>query len=285
MIVNTNNASLKTVEVLKNTMSKSRSSLEKLGSGLAINKASDDNSGLAIADQLRTQASSIRQSVDNAHAAISFLDIADKAMSEQSSILDTIKQKLLQAKTATTSTNGREAILNDIKGLLSQIDNIASQTHYVENNKYMLQFSNTDTSPAPSFVFHLGEYKNNTIQTMPDNIQSNTVGFKLDDLASIDNSDFTKEKAGEFLAIVDDALDKLNGWRADYGSTRSQVESSMRNMMTEVTNLKNSESVIRDVDYATESLNFAQSNIISQSGTFALSQANSTPKQVLQLLR
>ena len=107
------------------------SSLEKLSSGLRINKASDDASGLAIADKLRTQASSLSKAVDNVNSAISLTQIADKAMSEQSSILDTIKSKMIQASTDTTSSAGRESIRKDVSKLLTQLDNIAMQTNYI----------------------------------------------------------------------------------------------------------------------------------------------------------
>ena len=97
MIINTNISSLTAQEASKNTSNSLSSSLEKLSSGLKINKASDDASGLAIADKLRTQATSINQAVDNGNSAVSLLQIADKSMAEQSTILDTIKAKLIQA--------------------------------------------------------------------------------------------------------------------------------------------------------------------------------------------
>ena len=105
-------------------------SLNKLSSGLRINKASDDASGLAIADKLRTHASGIKQSISNANSAVALLQITDKAMDEISNILDIVKTKLIQAHTHTTSDKGREAIKKDIEKLLSQIDNISSQTTY-----------------------------------------------------------------------------------------------------------------------------------------------------------
>lgn len=105
-------------------------SLNNLSSGLRINKASDDASGLAIADKLRTHASGIKQSIANANSAVALLQITDKAMDEISNILDIVKTKLIQAHTHTTSDNGRKAIKKDIEKLLSQIDNISNQTVY-----------------------------------------------------------------------------------------------------------------------------------------------------------
>ena len=103
MRINTNVASLNAQESATKTNMNLASSLEKLSSGLRINKASDDASGLAIADKLRTQASSVGQGIANANSAVSLTQIADKAMAEESNILDIIKTKLLQSATATTS--------------------------------------------------------------------------------------------------------------------------------------------------------------------------------------
>jgi flagellin len=130
MRINTNTASLNAQVNAANTNKTLTNSLEKLSSGLRINKAADDASGMAIADKLRTQASSLGQGIANANSGTALIQIADKAMSEQSNILDTVKTKLIQASTSTTSDNGREAIRKDIQKLLNQIDNISEQTTY-----------------------------------------------------------------------------------------------------------------------------------------------------------
>jgi flagellin len=284
MVVNTNVSALQAQEAATNTNMKLNSSLEKLSTGLKINKASDDASGLAIADKLRTQVTSLNQSVDNGNSAVALTQIADKAMAEQSNILDVVKQKLIQAKTATTSEEGRTAIAKDISKLLQQLDNIASQTNY--NGEYLLQADNEDTGSVNEMQFQLGELAGNTIDMQADNVQANTIGLALETLKGYQTGEeLTAEVAGENMAVVDAALNTLNGWRADYGSTQNQVESSTRNLMTESTNLSAAESVIRDVDYANESANFSQQNIIGQAGTYALSQANMTQQNVLKLLR
>ncbi len=284
MVVNTNVAALQANEAATNTNMKLNSSLEKLSTGLQINKASDDASGLAIADKLRTQVSSLNQSVDNGNSAVALTQIADKAMAEQSNILDVVKQKLIQAKTATTSEDGRTAIAKDISKLLQQLDNIAAQTNY--NGEYLLQASNEDTGTVQEMQFQMGELASNTIDLVADNVQANTVGLALETLKGYQTGqELTAEVAGQNMEVIDQALNTLNGWRADYGSTQNQIESSTRNLMTESTNLSAAESVIRDVDYANESANFSQQNIISQAGTYALSQANMTQQNVLQLLR
>src|SRR5574344_894819 len=142
MKINTNISSLTAQEAATNTNRSIASSLEKLSTGLKINKASDDASGLAIPDKLRTQVTSINQGVANGNSAIALLQIADKSMAEQSKILDTIKSKLIQANTDTTSTAGRTAIAKDITKLLQQLNNIGEQTNY--NGTTLLQESATN---------------------------------------------------------------------------------------------------------------------------------------------
>lgn len=117
-------------EYNKNTNKNINNSLEKLSSGLRINKSSDDASGLAIADKLRTHASGIKQGIENANSAIAMMNIADKAMDELSNILDIIKSKAIQMATDTTSEEGRKIIKTEILKLIDNYDSIVKQTNY-----------------------------------------------------------------------------------------------------------------------------------------------------------
>ncbi len=281
MRINTNVAALNANEAAKNTGSRLNQSLEKLSTGLKINKASDDASGLAIADKLRTQSSSLGQAIANGNSAVSLTQIADKAMAEQSNILDVVKQKLIQAATATTSAEGREAIRKDVSKLLDQMNNISAQTNY--NGIYLLQADSTINGEASTeLTFQMGGVSDNIIIS-DEGVQSNVQGLNLTELH--ETAELTEEQARGQMQVIDLAIDQLNSWRADFGSTQNQVESAVRNMMTQETNIKAAESVIRDVDYAGESANFSQQNIISQAGTFALSQANQVQQNVLRLLQ
>lgn len=151
-------------ESLSNTGVRFGSSLDKLSTGIKINKASDDGSGLAIADKLRTQVTSIRSAIDNGNSAVAMLQIADKSMAEQSKILDTIKAKLIQASTDTTSADGRAAIQKDINKLLTQLDNIASQTNY--NGRQLITTSNA-LSAANAHIFQIGEKSSVLLHQLP----------------------------------------------------------------------------------------------------------------------
>ena len=303
MRINTNISSLGAQEAAKNTNNSIANSLEKLSTGLKINKASDDASGLAIADKLRTQVTSINQGISNGNSAIALLQIADKSMAEQSKILDTIKSKLIQANTATTSNDGRTAIAKDVTKLLEQLNNIAEQTNY--NGTNLLQKARSTAaatltatrSAQTGLSFQIGENKDDLIKTKT--IQANVAGYKLSSLAIAvrsgatvtagitvsDTKRFSRNEASVAQAAIDKAITQLNGYRGDIGSTQNQVESAVRNLMTQATNIKNAESVIRDVDYAEESANFNKLNIISQAGSYAISQSNAVSQNVLRLLQ
>ncbi|XOB61996.1 flagellin [Campylobacterota bacterium DY0563] len=282
MRINTNVSSLNAQESATTTNNALKSSLEKLSSGLRINKAADDASGLAIADKLRTQVTSINQATDNGNSAISLLQIADKSMSEQSNILDTIKAKLIQANTDTTSDDGRESIRKDINKLLVQLDNIAKSTNY---NGTQLISNDTADGASTALDFQIGEDATTGGTISLGAINANTTGLALTTLSGLAASGLTKTVAEAQQTVVDAAITTLNGYRGDIGSTQNQVESAVTNLMTQSTNLAAAESVIRDVDYAQESANFNKQNIIAQAGSYAISQANTVQQNVLKLLQ
>jgi len=273
MRINTNVASLNAQESASLTNNRMQSSLEKLSSGLRINKASDDASGLAIADKLRTQATSINQGIDNGNSAIALLQIADKSMAEQSNILDTVKAKLIQANTATTSSAGRNAIAADIAKLMTQFDNIAKSTNY----------NGTDLiATTTALDFQVGESSTNNKITLAA-ISSSAGDYSISGLTGI--SSITAAGAASSQGLVDSAIDELNKNRGSIGSVQNQVESAVRNLMTQATNVKAAEAIIRDVDYAEESANFNKQNIISQAGAYAIAQSNAAQQNVLRLLQ
>ena len=299
MKINTNISSLTAQEASTNTNRSIASSLEKLSTGLKINKASDDASGLAIADKLRTQVTSINQGIANGNSAIALLQIADKSMAEQSKILDTVKAKLIQANTDTTSQAGRTAIAKDVTKLLDQLNNIANQTNY--NGTALLQkavgTAASSKAAQAGLSFQIGESTADLIKTK--SIKANVSGYSLASLktkasagaaltagATATAADaFARTAASAGQKAVDRAISILNGYRGNIGSTQNQVESAVRNLMTQATNIKNAESVIRDVDYAEESANFNKLNIISQAGSYAISQSNAVSQNVLRLLQ
>jgi len=284
MNLNTNIASLfaqNNTQLLNRSMN---TSMERLSTGLRINSAADDASGLAIADKLRTQGSGLTQGVRNANSAIALTKIADGAMGGVSEILNTIKSKLIEASNDTTSDAGRESIRKEIKSLLDQVDNTGKDTTY--NGIQLLQDGSSvdGDKVAADLTFQIGDKSSSTISVGKD-IQVNSKGLGLDALRDLAASGLTKALAQSNQSTVDDALTTLNGWRADYGSTQVQLNSAVDNMKNQITNLANAEGQIRDADMAAESANFNKMNILSQAGSFVMSQANAMQQNVLRLLQ
>lgn len=280
MRLNTNIAAYIAYENYNTTSNLYQKSLERLSSGLRINSASDDPSGLAIADKLRTQANSVKQSIENANSAIALTQIADKAMSEQSNIIDIIKSKLIQARTATTNSAGREAIRKDIVKYIEQLDNIASQTNY--NGISLLQQGSDDNTLSNELSFQVGERANDTIKL--NGVRSNSTGLNLTALKNLGEGALTADVAATNMGVLDDALTTLNSFRSEFGSTQNQLESSIRYMMTMETNLRASESTIRDVDYAKEVMNLNRLKIAMEAGMYAIAQASRIQDIMLKYL-
>lgn len=254
--------------------------LERIATGLAINKASDNASTMAISDVLRTQASGYTQALSNANSAVASVQIADNAMSEQSKILDSVKEKLLQASNGTTSDAGREAIFKDIQGLMKNFDNIASDTNY--NGQVLLQKSQDDQSATDSMTFQIGNNSEDTISSPQ--VQANSSGVGLSDLLSSDPSSYSADDARGFLAKVDDAIGTLNSFRSDMGSTQNQLESSAINLLSQQTQTQIAQSELVGANIAQEIGNFDKQNVLSQVGAYVQSQSNVTQQSVLRLL-
>uniref|UniRef100_UPI0040478816 flagellin n=1 Tax=Aliarcobacter sp. TaxID=2321116 RepID=UPI0040478816 len=218
--------------------------------------------------------------MENTNSAIATTQIASSATNEQSKILDNIKEKLLQASTDTTSQEGREAILKDIKAQLEQFDKIASSTNY--NGQTLLQNKADDQSASQSLQYQSGIKGEDIIQTQ--GLQSNTQGLDLTALSNQDSASFTSDDARNYLENVDKAINGLNDIKSELGAVQNQLQSSNRNLLSQESSTLQANSLF-DTDYAKESANFSKQNILAQIGAFGQAQANNVNQQtVLRLL-
>lgn len=255
-------------------------SLNRIATGIELNQSSDNASSLSISNSLLAQSNGYGQALENANSAIAATQIASGATTEQSNILNNVKEKLLQASTDTTSQEGRDAILKDIQKQLEQFDKIASGTNY--NGQTLLQKSSTDNSASDVQQFQSGLKGEQLIETS--SVQSNTEGLGLTDLVNQDATTFSSSDAKNFLETVDKAINKLNDVRGEFGSVQNQLESSSRNLLAQQTSTL-SAAALFDTDYAKESSNFSKQNILAQIGAFGQVQSNNINQQtVLRLL-
>ncbi len=255
-------------------------SLNKISSGIALNQASNNPASLAIATDLMAQANSDTQAIENANSAIAYTQIADGATKEQSNILDNVKEKLLQASTDTTSQDGKEAILKDIKGLLTQFNDIASSTSY--NEKNLLQNASNNKTATQVQQFQVGSESNNIVELS--GIQSNTQGLDLDSLLNQDSATFDSNTAKDFLDNIDKASTQLSNVQSEIGSVQNQLQSANRNLITQRNQTLEANSLF-DTDYAKEVSNFSKQNVLAQIGAYGIAQSsNITQQSVSRLL-
>ncbi len=255
-------------------------SLNRISSAQKINSAADDASSLAISENLKAQASGISQAIDNANSAVAFSQLGSQAINEQSNILDQVKEKLLQASTDTTSQDGRESILTEIKDLLGNFDNIASSTNY--NGQNILQNNSNDASSSQTLQFQAGEDSQDIIELT--SIQSNTQGTGLESLTNQETGTFTSEIARGYLESVDNAINTVNSFRSDLGSVQNQLQSSSTNLLTQFSQTTGASSVISDIDYAQEVSNFSKQNVLAQIGAYGAAQSNNINQNIVNRL-
>lgn len=255
--------------------------LERISTSSKLNSASDDASSLAISAQLQKDSSGYSQSISNVNSGVALTQIADQAINEQSNILDTIKEKLLQASTDTTSDDGRANILKDIQALSEQLNNIASGTNY--NGNYLLQENATSQEASADLSFQAGNTSSDIIETQ--GIQANTLGLGLEDLLNQDVSSFNSSTAREYLENIDSAITTLSSFRSELGSSQNQLESSGRSLISAYTQTQAAQSSLSSSDIAEEIGNFNKSNVLNQAGIYALAQSNNIKQDsVLRLL-
>jgi flagellin len=245
-------------------------SLNRLSSGLRINRAADDAAGLAIADKLSAQSKGLGQAIRNANDAIGLIQTADGALDEYSNILNRIRTLAVQGANDTQDSDSRAFIAKEMVRLQSELDHIANETKF--NGKNLLNSSTT-------FKFHVGAYKDETTDTTIDDMNTavvfaNTIGGLT-----------TQASAETIIFMMDSAINTVDTLRATLGAAQNQLESTVRNISTTQVNVTAAESQIRDVDFAAESANFNKRNILAQSGSYAMSQANAVQQTVLRLLQ
>ena len=274
MQINSNNSSIN-----QNVYLSANQSLNRIATGIELNKASDNASGISIANSLLAQSNGYSQAIENTNSAIAATQIASSATNEQSKILDNVKEKLLQASTDTTSKEGRDAILKEIKSQLEQFDKIASGTNY--NGQSLLQKSSTDNSASNVQQYQSGLKGEQIVETSA--VQANTEGLDLTALVNQDSTTFSSSDARSFLQSVDKAINGLNDVRSEFGSVQNQLESSNRNLLSQKTSTLNASSLF-DTNYAKETSNFSKQNILAQIGSFGQAQANNVNQQMVSRL-
>jgi flagellin len=267
--INQNISAMNTHRQLQHTDRSLSSSLEKLSSGLRINRAADDSAGLAISQRLRSQVDGLKMASQNAEQAKNMVQTAEGYLNEIHNMLGRMRVLAVQAASDTVETENRQSLEGEFALLRDEIDRIASAAEY--NGKALLD-------GTFSGQFQIGA--NGTTD--------NTITFSIDSVGSaelaIDGSTITT--LADSVAALDEligAIDTVSTIRADLGTIQNRLAYTVASVDNAAENLASSESTIRDLDISQEVTQFTKSQILVQAGMSMLAQANAVPQNVLAL--
>ncbi|KIL16836.1 flagellin Hag [Bacillus sp. FSL W8-0920] len=296
MRINHNIAALNTLNRLSANNGASQKNMEKLSSGLKINRAGDDAAGLAISEKMRGQIRGLEMASKNAQDGISLIQTAEGALTETHSILQRVRELVVQAgNTGTQDDTDLGAIQEEINNLVQEIGNgtdkngISDRTEF--NGKKLL---NGDFETA-TLTFQIGANKAQKLDVNIKAMSADKLGTDPADatktVSALKVTDFATIAAGaaggfnDQLDIVDNAIKQVSDQRSKLGAVQNRLEHTINNLGASSENLTAAESRIRDVDMAKEMSEFTKNNILSQASQAMLAQANQQPQNVLQLLR
>lgn len=282
MRINHNISSMTTQGALFSANRATSGNLEKLSTGLRINRASDDAAGLAISEKLRSQVRGAGQARKNAQDGISALNIAEGAANEVSAILQRMRELAVQSSTETLTDSERTYTNQEFKQLSDEIDRIADVTNY--NGLKLISTDTANrfgggTAGSNLWIDANGTAGTDSIAVTIDTLDTSSNGLDIstDNIASATG-------AQAAISALDDAISGVNSMRADIGATVNRLEHAVNNLLVSQTNQQAAESQIRDVDFAAESSDFTKNQILTQSANAMLAQANAKSQGVLQLL-
>jgi len=291
LFINTNVASLGAQRSLATSGAELKTAMERLSSGKKINSAADDAAGFAIAERMTAQIRGLNMATKNANDGLSMLGVIENATNDVTDMLHRMRELAIQATNDTNSDEDRAFLQKEVTALIAEIDRVATDTQY--NGQKVLAGGFTSksiqvgTEAGQTITFSV-----NGIGT--DNIGSKTVGgafttttvnstARTDDVKSIDISDAAGAQAG--LQVITDAIEQVAGDRATYGALQNRLEYTVSNLMNVAEFTTAARSRIEDADFAAESARLAKAQVLQQTGTAMLAQANASSQLALSLIR
>ncbi|WP_433744800.1 flagellin Hag [Falsibacillus pallidus] len=293
MRINHNIQALNAYRNLSQTMSNTSKNLEKLSSGLRINRAADDAAGLAISEKMRSQIRGLDMAERNALDGISLIQTGEGALNETHSILQRMRELSVQASNGTLTDEDRGAIQKEMDQLTFEVDRIADTTQF--NQKKLLSGDPATPGADLSVSLQIGANESETMEFKLSVMDAEKLGMATDDLYNPITTAGQKAKHGVYVSTadaasvaitkIDNAIQKVSDERSKLGAIQNRLEHTVTNIQTANENLTSAESRIRDVDMAKEMSEFTKNNILNQAGQAMLAQANQLPQGVLQLLK
>jgi len=277
MRINNNLMAMNTYRQLNAASTKGARSMEKLSSGLRINKAGDDAAGLSISEKMRGQIRGLTQASRNAQDGISLIQTAEGALNETHAILQRMRELVVQAGNGTNSDEDLQAIQNEIDALIEEIGGedaskgISDRTEF--NGKALLD-------GTLNVKLQIGSNGGQQVTLTIGDMSAEGLGVNTIDVENFAGVDFDTQ-----LGLVDTAIETVSSERSKLGALQNRLDHTINNVDNAAENLSAAESRIRDVDMAKEMMEFTKNSILQQAATAMLAQANQAPQGVLQLLR
>lgn len=286
--INNNVESLNAHRHLINNDKQLSKSIERLSSGQKINRGADGPASLVISEGMRAQIGSLQQAADNNEAAISLVQTAEGALNEVSKLLVDMRQRAVSAANlGINDQNSVNASQKEIENALEAIDRISNNTQF--GSKNLLDGSALDADGNPLVSFQIGANQGQIASVSLPNVATNqlAVGVSNDSgFSSLSDLDVTTGKGAEdAMGVIDKAIEEIAVARGDLGAfQKNTLESNLTSLRIHTENLVGAESTIRDADMAVELAAFTRNQIMTQSATAQLAQANAMPKNVMALL-
>ncbi|MBQ0003749.1 MAG: flagellin [Treponema sp.] len=286
MVINHNMSAMFAQRTQGLTDLSNQKNMEKLSSGMRINRAGDDASGLAVSEKMRAQIRGLNQASTNAENGISFIQTTEGYLQETSDIVQRIRELAVQSSNGIYSDEDRMQIQVEVSSLIDEVDRIASCAQFNGMNMLTGRFARPtgENSVTGSMWFHIGANMDQRTQVYIGTMSATALGLKnLGDETKMSLA--APDDANRAIGTLDEALKKINKQRADLGAYQNRLEKTVTGLDIGAENLQASESRIRDTDMASEMVDFTKNQVLSQAGTAMLAQANQSSQNVLSLLR
>ncbi len=286
MIINHNLSAMYADRQLRVTQGSLDKNMEKLSSGMRINRAGDDASGLAVSEKMRSQIRGLNQASTNASNGISFIQTTEGYLQETQDILQRIRELSVQSSNGIYTAEDRMQIQVEVSQLVDEIDRISSHAQFNGMNMLTGRFAKEtgENVVTASMWFHIGANMDQRERVYVGTMTAKGLGVRNagdDSILSLSDPD----NANRAIGTLDEALKKVSKQRADLGAYQNRLDHAIRGINVGSENLQAAESRIRDTDMASEMVNYTKNQILSQAGNAMLAQANQKTQQVLQLLQ
>ena len=260
--------------------------MEKLSSGMKINRAGDDASGLAVSEKMRSQIRGLNQASTNAKNGISFIQTTEGYLQETTDIVQRIRELAVQSSNGIYTDEDRMQIQVEVSSLIAEVDRIASCAQFNGMNMLTGRFARPtgENNVTASMWLHIGANMDQRTQVYIGTMSASALGLRsvgTEEIMSLESPD----DANRAIGTLDEAIKKINKQRADLGAYQNRLEKTVVGLDIGAENLQASESRIRDTDMAKEMVDFTKNQVLTQAGTAMLAQANQSSQNVLSLLQ